>query len=134
MDEIILVMTNLPDRDSARRVAHALIESRAAACVNMLAECSSVYRWQGKIESVNEVPLLIKTTRAAYPRLEAIIRAQHPSELPEIIAVSVNAGLPGYLQWVAQETTLTPPGLSNPSQPPLVRGGAESGEEHSNKV
>ncbi len=107
MDEIILVMTNLPDRDSARRVAHALIESRAAACVNMLAECSSVYRWQGKIESVSEVPLLIKTTRAAYPRLEAVIRAQHPYELPEIIVVSVNAGLPGYLQWVVQETQPT---------------------------
>ena len=110
MDEIILVITNLPDRDSARRVAHALVESRAAACVNVLAECSSVYRWQGKIETANEVPLLIKTTRAAYPRLEVVIRTQHPSELPEIIAVSVNAGLPGYLQWVAQETSLTPSG------------------------
>jgi len=53
------------------------------------------------------VPLLIKTTRAAYPRLEAVIRAQHPYELPEIIVVSVNAGLPGYLQWVVQETQPT---------------------------
>ena len=104
MDEIILVITNFPDRDSARRAANALIETRAAACVNMLAECSSVYRWQGKIESVSEVPLLIKTTRNAYPRLEAIICAHHPYELPEIMAVSVDAGLPGYLQWVVQET------------------------------
>ena len=104
MDEIILVITNLPDRDSARRVANALIETRAAACVNMLAECNSVYCWQGKIESVSEVPLLIKTTRNAYPRLEAVICAHHPYELPEIIAVSVDAGLPGYLQWVVQET------------------------------
>lgn len=105
--EVLLVLTNLPDRASAQRVAQVLIESRVAACVNILAECSSVYRWQGKTEVASEVPLLIKTTRAAYPRLETAIRAHHPYELPEIIAVSVNAGLPGYLQWVAQETSQT---------------------------
>lgn len=88
-------------------MANALIESRAAACINMLAECTSVYRWQGKIETASEVPLLIKTTRAAYPHLEAVIREHHPYELPEIIAVSVNVGLPGYLQWIVQETSVT---------------------------
>lgn len=103
-EEILLVFTNLPERESAVRVAQALIESRAAACVNILGECNSLYRWQGKIASASEVPLLIKTTRAAYAHVEATIRAHHPYELPEIIAVSVNAGLPGYLQWVAQET------------------------------
>lgn len=118
MDKILLVLTNLPDRDSALRVADALIESRAAACVNILAECSSVYRWQGKIDSTSEIPLLIKTTRSAYSRLEATIRAHHPYELPEIIAVPVDMGFPGYLQWVVQETT--PPDL------PL------SGEEQTN--
>jgi len=107
MDKIILVLTNLPDRASAQRVADALIENRTAACVNIMAECNSVYRWQGKIETASEVPLLIKTTRAAYPRLEATIRAHHPYELPEIIAVPVDAGFPGYLQWVAQETQTT---------------------------
>jgi len=104
-DEVFLVITNLPDRDSAQRIAHSLIESSAAACVNILAECTSVYRWQEKIESVGEVPLLIKTTRAAYPRVEELIRSQHPYELPEIIAVSVVAGLPAYLQWVVQEAS-----------------------------
>ncbi|MBI4937792.1 MAG: divalent-cation tolerance protein CutA [Nitrosomonadales bacterium] len=103
MDEIILVLTNLPDRASAQRVAQALIENRAAACVNLLAECSSMYRWQGKVETANEIPLLAKTTRSAYPHLEAIIRAHHPYELPEIVAVPVITGFPGYLQWVAQE-------------------------------
>lgn len=103
MDEVLLLLTNLPDRDSAQRMAHNLVENHAAACVNILAECSSVYRWQGKVESASEIPLLIKTTRAAYPRVEELIRAQHPYELPEIIAVSVVAGLPAYLQWVAQE-------------------------------
>lgn len=103
-EKVLLVLTNLPDHDSAQRVANALIENRSAACVNILAKCSSVYRWQGTIETASEVPLLIKTTRAAYPRLEATIRAHHPYELPEIIAVSVDSGFPGYLQWVAQET------------------------------
>lgn len=102
--DVLLVISNLPDRASAERVAHALIDSHAAACVNILAECTSVYRWQGKTENAREVPLLIKTTRNAYPRLEAAIRALHPYELPEIVAVPVSTGLPGYLQWVAQET------------------------------
>lgn len=105
MDEVLIVLTNLPDRDSAQRIAHSLIESHAAACVNILAECSSVYRWQGKIESASEVPLLIKTTRSAYARLEELIRSQHPYELPEIIAVSVGSGLPAYLQWVINESS-----------------------------
>ncbi|CAH1905739.1 Divalent-cation tolerance protein CutA [Candidatus Nitrotoga sp. HW29] len=111
MDDILLVLTNLPNRESAQRVANALIESRAAACINMLAECTSVYRWQEKIETASEVPLLIKTTRAAYPHLETVIRTHHPYELPEIIAVSVNAGLPGYLQWIMQETSPLSGGL-----------------------
>jgi periplasmic divalent cation tolerance protein len=106
MDEVLLVITNLPDRESAQRLAHLLVEKNAAACVNILPECNSVFRWQGVIESANEVPLLIKTTRSAYARLEELIRAQHPYELPEIIAVSVVSGLPAYLQWVITETTL----------------------------
>jgi periplasmic divalent cation tolerance protein len=102
--DVLLVITNLPDRASAERVAHALIENRAAACINILAECTSVYRWQGKVENEIEVPLLIKTTHYAYPRLEQHIRALHPYELPEIIAVPVSAGLSAYLQWIDQET------------------------------
>ena len=103
-EQVLLVLTNLPDRDSAQRVAAALIENHAAACVNILSACDSVYRWQGNLETASETPLLIKTTRAAYARLEATIRAHHPYELPEIIAVPVETGFPGYLQWVAQET------------------------------
>lgn len=104
-NEVLLVFTNLPDRDSAHRMATALIENRAAACVNILSACNSVYRWQGKIETTDEVPVLIKTTRAAYPEMEKFIRTHHPYELPEIIAVSVAAGLPAYLQWIALEVS-----------------------------
>ena len=103
-DDVLLVLTNLPGHTVAEQVARALIEDHAAACVNILAECTSVYRWQENIESAGEVPLLIKTTRSAYPRLEETIRKHHPYELPEIIAVPVDTGLPGYLQWVVRET------------------------------
>ena len=102
--DVLLVLTNLPDRAGAEQVAQALIENHVAACVNILPECISVYRWQENIESTGEIPLLIKTTRSAYPRLEEVIRKHHPYELPEIIAVPVDTGLPGYLQWVVEET------------------------------
>jgi periplasmic divalent cation tolerance protein len=104
MHEVILVLTNLPDAVSAERLARQLIEARAAACVNQLAPCISTYRWEGQIESTTEMPLLIKTTRAAYPRLEALIRATHPYQLPEIIALPLSTGLPAYLTWVNSET------------------------------
>jgi periplasmic divalent cation tolerance protein len=104
MNEVLLVLTNLPDRASAERIADALVTEGAAACVNVLAECASVYRWQGKVEHAGEVPLLIKTSRAAYPQLESALRKLHPYEVPEIIALPVTAGLPEYLNWVVQET------------------------------
>jgi periplasmic divalent cation tolerance protein len=102
--EILLVVTNLPDRAAAERVAETLVTEGVAACVNVLAECTSIYRWEGKLEHTKEVPLLIKTTRAAYPRLEDAIRKLHPYKVPELIALPVNAGLPEYLNWVVQET------------------------------
>jgi len=100
----LLVVTNLPDRESAERLAALLIERRLAACVNILAPCASVYRWQGKIQHGEEHPLLIKTVQDRYAELEAAIRANHPYELPEVIAVPVIQGLPAYLQWVESET------------------------------
>jgi periplasmic divalent cation tolerance protein len=100
----LLVLTNLPDRDSAFALAHKLIDARLAACVNILSPCTSVYRWQQKIEAATEVPLFIKTEEDRYYRLEQAIREAHPYELPEIVAVRIGSGLPEYLQWVAQET------------------------------
>ncbi|MDP2759064.1 MAG: divalent-cation tolerance protein CutA [Sideroxyarcus sp.] len=102
MSEVLLVITTLPDRASGERIAAALVTAGIAACVNMLGECTSVYHWQGKLEHANEVPLLIKTTRAAYPQLEQVLRELHPYELPEIIALPISAGLPAYLNWVTQ--------------------------------
>lgn len=102
--DCLLVITTLPDANSAHRLATALVEQRLAACVNILAPCRSVYRWQGRIEDAAEVPLLIKTTGARFAALEAAIRAAHPYELPEVVAVGIDRGSPEYLAWVAAET------------------------------
>lgn len=104
----LLVLTNLPDRAIAERLAEALIAKRLAACVNILAPCRSVYRWQGAVQHDEEHPMLIKSTEARFAELEAEIRALHPYELPEIVAVPIERGLAGYLAWVAEETSSTP--------------------------
>jgi periplasmic divalent cation tolerance protein len=102
--DTLLVLSNLPDREIALRIASRLVERRVAACVNVLAPCTSVYRWQGSIETASEVPILIKTSAERYPALEQVLRELHPYELPEIVAVPIRGGLAGYLQWVAAET------------------------------
>ena len=91
--EPILIITSLPDRTSAISLAHRLIDERLAACVNVLAECTSIYRWQGKSETASEVPVLIKTLEQHYSRLEQLIRSAHPYELPELIAVPISKWL-----------------------------------------
>jgi periplasmic divalent cation tolerance protein len=104
----LVVLTNLPDRASAEKLADALVDGRLAACVNILAPCRSVYRWKDAVQHDEEHPVLIKTTREAYAALEAAIRSHHPYELPEIVAVPVERGLPAYLDWVAAETARKP--------------------------
>src|SRR5215204_3318263 len=100
----LLVLTNVPDRAVAERLAQMLIEKRLAACVNILAPCRSVYRWKDAVQHDEEHPMLIKTTAERYADLEKALRAGHPYELPEIIAVPIERGLPAYLDWVAAET------------------------------
>lgn len=102
----LLVLTNLPDRGTAMKLAHALVEQRLAACVSLLAGCTSVYRWEGAIEQADEVPVMIKTRAARYDEVESAIRSLHPYELPEIIAVPMVRGLPDYLEWIAGETAI----------------------------
>jgi len=104
MTEIVLVTCKVPDAACAETIAHALVERRLAACVNILAPCRSIYRWKGIIEATSEVPLLIKTTASRFDALSLALRELHPYEVPEIIALPVSAGLPAYLDWVCQET------------------------------
>ena len=100
----LLVLTNVPERAVAERLADMLVEKRLAACVNILAPCRSVYRWKDAVQHDEEHPMLMKTTVERYPALEQALRAAHPYELPEIIAIPVERGLPAYLEWVVGET------------------------------
>ena len=99
----MLVICNCPDAQSAERLATGVLNSRLAACVNRLAPVQSNYHWHGAVETAEEFPLHIKTTQAAFPRLQAWLLANHPYDTPEIIALPVCAGLPAYLAWVHQE-------------------------------
>ena len=100
----ILVITQMPDRESALALARSLVESRLAACVSVGAPVESLYHWRGKIETALEVPVTGKTQPSRYAEVEAAIRAQHPYELPEIVAVPVVDGLAPYLEWITDET------------------------------
>jgi periplasmic divalent cation tolerance protein len=104
--QVILVLTNFPDETTARELAEILIDKQLAACVNILQGCTSFYRWQGLTETAHEIPVLIKTTMQRYEAVEQTIRTLHPYELPEILAVPIDNGLPSYLQWVADETNI----------------------------
>ena len=106
--EVIMVLCNVPDAALAQQIAETLVGEQLAACVNIMAPCRSVYRWQGKLENASEVPLLIKTTAAAYPALQARLLQLHPYEVPEIVALPLAAGLPAYLTWVAAEVLSSP--------------------------
>jgi periplasmic divalent cation tolerance protein len=104
MEQPLLVLTNLPDTDTAKAIARQIVERRLAACVNMLPQVKSVYQWNGAVEEANEITLLIKTTQGRYADLEAAIKAAHPYDVPEIIATPIVQGLPQYLDWIENET------------------------------
>lgn len=100
MPETLLVITTLPDQDAAERLAEMLVETGLAACVNIGAAVTSIYRWDKQLQRGSELMLTIKTTRARYPALEQAIVDGHPYELPEVIAVPITAGLSEYLAWI----------------------------------
>src|SRR5262249_32420838 len=100
MTETLVVITTTETKDDAERLAHLLVERELAACVQVLPQITSIYRWQGKVEQATETLLLIKTTRAAYPRLETAIKENHSYQTPEIIALTVEAGSDEYVSWL----------------------------------
>jgi periplasmic divalent cation tolerance protein len=104
MDEAIVVVTNLPDLDTAQTLARRLVGEGLAACANVLPGVQSIYRWQGKVEEASEVTVLIKTMRSRFEALEEAIQRLHPYDLPEVIALPVVAALPAYLAWLQVET------------------------------
>ncbi|MES2106410.1 MAG: divalent-cation tolerance protein CutA [Pseudomonadota bacterium] len=104
MDQVLLVMCNVPDAAVARHIAEQILQKKCAACVNVMPEMLSFYNWNGRQATSTEIALLIKSTQTRYAELQALIQRLHPYEVPEIIAIPVADGLPAYLQWVIKET------------------------------
>lgn len=98
--DALVVLTTVEKREDGERLAGLLVDHELAACVQILPPMISIYRWQGTVERESEILLLIKTTRAAYPRLETAIKENHPYQTPEIIALAVEAGSGEYLSWL----------------------------------
>ena len=95
-----LILCTCPDAACAEKLAHALISEKLAACVNILPGVSSVYEWQGQIETAQEHLLLIKSHQDRYAAIEATLKRLHPYQLPEIIAVAIERGSLDYLKWI----------------------------------
>jgi periplasmic divalent cation tolerance protein len=102
---VLIALCTCPDAEIAGRIARALVGEGLAACVSTVPGVTSVYLWEGAVQTDTEVQLLIKTTAARLPVLIDRVRELHPYELPEVIAVPVIGGLPDYLQWVQTCTT-----------------------------
>ena len=102
-NDIIVVLTHVPDQIYAERIAKALIEAKLTACVNIGSACQSIYEWKDKIETQTEIPLQIKTSQHCYAKIEALILTMHPYELPDIITLPIHGGFSAYLQWVKDQ-------------------------------
>jgi periplasmic divalent cation tolerance protein len=102
-----IVLSTTGSEDEARKVARELVERRLAACVNILPQVESIYRWQGKIETGREWLLLIKTTAERFGAVSDTIRELHSYELPECIAIEIEDGSPEYLRWLSDSTRLS---------------------------
>jgi len=103
--QVVIVLTQMPDGETAARLAEFLVTEKLAACVNILPAGTSVYFWQGELQRDSETTMLIKTTAECYDALQTAILQQHPYELPEIIRLRVDGGLPAYLQWVNENVS-----------------------------
>ncbi|MCH7228473.1 divalent-cation tolerance protein CutA [Haloferula sp. A504] len=101
-NEVLVVLCTFPDEERARQIGALLVEKQAAACVNVVPGLRSIYRWEGKVQEDAEVLGIIKTTREAYVRMEALLLEAHPYETPEILALPVEAGAQAYLRWVGE--------------------------------
>jgi periplasmic divalent cation tolerance protein len=105
MSEALVVITTTETFAEAERLAHQLVERELAACIQILPQVTSVYRWQGKVEQANEALLLIKTTSGAYAKLEEAIKELHSYQTPEIMALSATAVSADYLAWIQAAVT-----------------------------
>lgn len=110
-DYLILLLT-APNAENARQIARTLVEKRLAACVNLVPNITSIYRWEGQVQEEAEVLLIAKTHRLRLEALQAEIQAIHPYQVPELLALPVVAGLEAYLNWVGESVQTSDPAQS----------------------
>ena len=103
--DAVAILCTAPDAASAERIAEALVAERLAACVNLVPDLTSIFRWQGKVRRENEVLLVIKAPRTRFDAIAARVKALHPYTVPELIALPIDAGTPDYLAWLTENTT-----------------------------
>ena len=108
MSDTIQVMTTVGSREDAQRIANALVERRLAGCVQVIGPITSTYRWEGAVETDQEWLCLIKSSADLYPTLERELEELHPYDVPEILAVPVLQGSPGYLDWLEDQLRPSP--------------------------
>ena len=104
MNDLIVILTTMPDDERADALARTLVDERLAACVHVQAPVSSTYRWKNAVERADERQLVIKTTSSQVSALEARIRALHPYDIPEFIVIPIVQGSADYLFWIADAT------------------------------
>jgi periplasmic divalent cation tolerance protein len=102
--DVLIVFCTCPDSATARRLARQAVDRSLAACANLLPGVESIYRWQGQVESAEEILLLFKCQRPGFDALRAFLTENHPYEVPEVIAVEIGAGNREYLDWVRENS------------------------------
>jgi periplasmic divalent cation tolerance protein len=102
--EFVVALTTLGSPAQALRFVRRLVDERLIACGTIVPRATSVYRWRGQVTEEEEVVVLLKTAKTQWPALEAAVKAHHPYEVPELLALPVTAGLAGYLDWIQSET------------------------------
>jgi periplasmic divalent cation tolerance protein len=105
MTDARIILTTAGSQEEARKIAHALVERRLAACVNIVPGIEAVYRWQGKVDSATEWLLVIKTQAELFERVRDAVKELHSYDLPECMMLEVSAGSQEYLDWIAENTT-----------------------------
>jgi periplasmic divalent cation tolerance protein len=103
MSDAVVLVSTFPDRTAARTAVRTLVEERLVACGNIMAGVESIYRWQGAIETAEEVMVIFKTTADSAEAAQARLRELHPYEVPEILRLPVDGGWPAYLDWVREQ-------------------------------
>lgn len=107
MSAYVVCLVTIDDIDKAVQMAKTLVNKRLVACVNVMAEIRSIYSWQGRVCDEKEWLMIMKTRRELFPELQAAVKELHPYDVPEIISLPIDQGLPEYLRWVDESTSST---------------------------